>query len=88
MWGQHHCNTTLVSNGKITNVDLCILGHILTQLSLKCRLSEWKEQGKEAVTKELSQLHYQNMFEPVDPSTLNKKEMEQVIESHLFLKLK
>ena len=40
------------------------------------------------MTKELSQLYYQNMFEPVDPSTLSKKEMEHVIKSHLFLKLK
>ena len=40
------------------------------------------------VTKELSQLHYQNTFKPVNPSTLSKKEMECVIESHLFLKLK
>ena len=29
-----------------------------------------------------------NMFEPVDPSTLTKKEKERAIESHLFLKLK
>jgi len=40
------------------------------------------------VTKELGQIHYQNMFQPVDPSTLSKKEMEHVIESHLFLKPK
>ena len=40
------------------------------------------------VTKELSQLHYQDTFELVNPSTLSKEEMDQVIESHLFLKLK
>ena len=40
------------------------------------------------MTKELSQLHYRDTFEPVNPSTLSKKEMEWVIKSHLFLKLK
>jgi len=40
MQGQHHHNTSLVSDSKITNVDLHILGHILTQLSLKHGLSE------------------------------------------------
>ena len=40
------------------------------------------------VAKELSQLHYQDTFEPVNPSTLSKEDMDQVIESHLFLKLK
>ena len=38
--------------------------------------------------KELSQLHFHNTFEPVDPSTLTKREKERAIESHPFLKLK
>ena len=88
MKGQHHCNTTLVSTTNIVDVDPHIMGHILTQLSLKHGLSEWQQQGEQVVTKELSQLHYRDTFEPVDPSTLSKKEMERVIESHLFLKLK
>ena len=73
---QYHRNTTLVNATNIVDVDPHIMGHILTQLSLKCRLSEWQQQGKQAVTKELSQLHYQDTFEPVDLSTLSKKEME------------
>ena len=40
------------------------------------------------MVKELSQLHFCNTFEPVNPSTLTKKEKERAIESHLFLKLK
>ena len=33
-------------------------------------------------------MHFHNTFEPVDPSTLTKKEKERAIKSHLFLKLK
>ena len=88
MKGQHHHNTTLVNTTDIMDVNPHVMGHILTQLSLKCELSEWQQQGEQVVTKELSQLHYRDTFEPVNPSTLSKKEMERVIESHLFLKLK
>ena len=38
--------------------------------------------------KNFSQLHFCNTFEPVNPSTLTKKEKVRAIESHLFLKLK
>ena len=88
MKGQHHHNTTLLTTTDIVDVDPHIMGHVLTQLSLKCGLSEWHQWGEEAVTKELSQLHYQDTFKPVGPSTLSKKEMGCIIESHLFLKLK
>ena len=88
MRGQHHHNTTLLNTTDIVDVDPHVMGHILTQLSLKWGLCGWQQWGEEAVTKELSQLHYQDTFEPVDPSTLSKKEMECIIESHLFLKLK
>ena len=44
--------------------------------------------GEEAVTKELTQLHFQNTFKPIYSSTLSKQEMGQVIKLHLFLKLK
>ena len=40
------------------------------------------------VAKELSQLHDQDTFKPVNPSTLSKEEMDLVIKSLLFLKLK
>ena len=34
MQGQHHCDTTLVTDSNIANVDPWVLGHVLTQLSL------------------------------------------------------
>ena len=56
MQGQHHHNITLITDGEIADVNLCILGHVLTQLSLKQGLSQWKKCSEEAVAKELSQL--------------------------------
>ena len=92
MWGKTHRNTTVVTPGEVDEndeaMDPIAVKHIFTQLSLKQRLSEWKEKGQDAVMKELSQLHFCNMIEPVDPSTLTKKEKERAIESHLFFKLK
>ena len=58
MWGKYHHDTTLVTDGDITDVDLHVLGHVLTQLSLKWGLFKWKELEEEAVAKELSQLHF------------------------------
>ena len=40
MKGQHHCNTTLLTTNNIIDVDPHVMGHIMTQLSLKCGLSE------------------------------------------------
>ena len=40
MWGKYHHDTTLITDGNITNVNLHILGHVLTQLSLKQGLSK------------------------------------------------
>ena len=48
-------------NPPVTQSDLdytLVTHHIMTQLSLKRGLKVWKEHGKEAVTKELGQLHY------------------------------
>ena len=89
---QTHRNTTAVTPGEADKDDEAIdpitIKHIFTLLSLKWGLSEWKEKGEDVVVKELSQLHFCNTFEPVDPSMLTKKEKERAIESHLFLKLK
>ena len=75
-------------NDEITNVDSVIVGHIFMQLSLKQGPAQWKEQGKEAIAKELKQLYFWNTLKLIDLKMLTKKEMERVIESHLFLKLK
>ena len=51
-------------------------------------LKIWKKHGEEAVSLELSQLHYHDTFEPLDPDTLSAQDKQQALESHLFLKEK
>ena len=62
--------------------------HIMTQLSMQRGLKVWQNRAEDAITKELSQLHLRDTFEPVDPRTLSKEQRDQTIESHLFLKEK
>jgi hypothetical protein len=63
--------------------------YIMTQYSMKAGMKKkFKERGEEAVTKELSQLHYRDTFEPLHSRDLNKQERDEVLESHLFLKEK
>ena len=58
----------------------------MTQLSMKADMRRWGYKGQNAVSKELSQLHMRDTFEPIKPKNLNKQEYDQVLESHLFLK--
>ena len=55
---------------------------------MKAGLKRWENKGKQAVSKELSQLHMQDTFRPINSKTLPKTEYEKVLESHLFLKQK
>ena len=47
-----------------------------------------RPQGRKAVTKELSQLHLRDTFQPVHPKNLSSEEKKSALESHLFLKEK
>ena len=70
----------------------------MTQISMKAGMRRWGEEnvgiwvdgckGQNYVSKELSQLHMRDTFDPINPKTLNKQEYDQVLESHLFLKEK
>ena len=46
------------------------------------------EKGKQAVSKELLQIHMRDTFRPINSETLSKTEYDKVLESHLFLKHK
>ena len=55
---------------------------------MKEGLKRWGPKVKQSVTNELSQLHMQDNFRPIDPMTLWKNEYKKVLESHMFLKQK
>jgi hypothetical protein len=70
------------------NHILVLAHHVMTQHSMKAGMKCFKERGKQAASKELCQLHFQDTFEPVDPQDLTSEECQEVLESHMFLKQK
>jgi hypothetical protein len=55
---------------------------------MKAGMKQFKQRGEDAVSKELSQLHFRDTFEPINPKDLTNEERKEVLESHLFLKEK
>ena len=60
----------------------------MTQLSLKVVLNTWGEKGRKYVKSEMKQLHLRDTFDPQYRHELSTKEEPEVLESHMFLKLK
>jgi hypothetical protein len=60
----------------------------MVQYSMKAGMKQFKQRGEDAVSKELSQLHFRDTFEPINPKGLTNEERKEVLESHLFLKEK
>ena len=65
-----------------------ITGVILTQYSVKAGLEKFGEQGQQAVTKELSQIHNMNRMVPLDATTLTTRQKRHAVSSLMFLKEK
>ena len=65
-----------------------VVSAIMTQLSLKVGLKTWGEKGRKAMKSEMRQLHVRDTFEPRHRHELSAKEKAEVLESHMFLKLK
>ena len=72
----------------LENQFALITFYIMTQLSMKSGLKRWKKKGEAAVSTEMKQLHFRDTFEPLHPKTLSKKQIKEVLKSHLFLKQK
>jgi hypothetical protein len=81
--------TQLIHPDKHIDKQYVLVAHyIMTQYSMKAGMRKFKKRGEDAISKELSQLHYQDTFEPVHPKHLSFQERKEVLESHLFLKEK
>jgi hypothetical protein len=66
-----------------------LVAHIvIVQYSMKVGMKQFKQCGEDAVSKELSQLHFRDTFEPINPKDQTNEERKEVLESHLFLKEK
>jgi hypothetical protein len=66
-----------------------LVAHIvMVQYSMMAGMKQFKQHGEDTVSKELSQLHFRDTFEPINPRDLTNEECKEVLESHLFLKEK
>jgi hypothetical protein len=76
----------LMSPGVHRQVD--IIGMIMAQLSMKAAIKKWGDEAKFAISKELKQLHWRNLYKPRHWHALTKKQKEQILESHIFVEKK
>ena len=60
----------------------------MTQLSMKAGLKAWGTKARKAVYDEMYQLHMRDTFKPRHWKDLTPEERDQILESHLFLKMK
>ena len=65
-----------------------VVSAIMTQIDLKVRLKTWGEKGRKYMKSDMRQLHLHDTFEPRHCHELLAKEKYEVLESHMFLKLK
>jgi hypothetical protein len=61
---------------------------IMTQLSMKAGMKEWGKPARDACKAEMYQLHMGETFQPIKWEDIPTDQKKQVLESHLFLKLK
>ena len=65
-----------------------LVAKVMTQMSMKAGLKAWGTKAKKAVYNEMKQLHLCDTFKPLHWKELSPDQKSQVLESHLFLKLK
>jgi hypothetical protein len=76
----------LMSPGEHRRADLA--GMVMAQLSMKAAIKKWGEQAKFAISKEMKQLHWRNLYKPRHWRVLTKKQKEQILDSHIFVEEK
>jgi hypothetical protein len=65
-----------------------IVGMIMVQPSMKAAIKKWGDEAKFAISKEMKQLHWHNLYKTRHWHALTKKQKEQVLESHIFVEEK
>jgi hypothetical protein len=76
----------LMSPGEHRQADL--VGMVMAQLSMKAAIKKWGEQAKFAISKEIKQLYWRNLYKPWHWHVLTKKQKEQILEFHIFVEEK
>jgi hypothetical protein len=65
-----------------------VVGMIMAQLYFKAAIKKWGEVAEQAITVEMKQLHWRNLYKPMHWHELTKAQKEQILESHIFVEEK
>ena len=60
----------------------------MAQLSMKAAIKKWGKDAELAITNEMKQLHWRNLYHPKHWHSLTKKQKDQILESHIFVEQK
>ena len=85
--GTLHTDARLMFNLSVEEQPSVFLS-IMAQLSLKVLLKTWGEKVSKAMKSDMKQLHLRDTFEPRHFHELSAKGEYEVLESHMFIKLK
>ena len=86
--GLLHPDTHMLFNQVMSETEPDAVAAIMTQLSLKAGLKQWKGKAHDAAYAEMKQLHMRDTFRPRNWKDLTLAERKAVLESHLFLNQK
>ncbi len=76
----------LLSKGVHRKADT--VGAVMVQLSMKAAIKKWGKDADLAITNEMKQLHWRNLYQPKHWHSLSKKQKDQILESHIFVEQK
>ncbi len=65
-----------------------IIGMIMAKVPMKAALKKWGKAVEQAITIEMKQLHWHNLYKPMHWDELTKAQKEHILESHIFFEEK
>jgi hypothetical protein len=65
-----------------------IIGMVMAQVSMKAALKKWGKATEQAITIEIKQLHWRNLYKPMHWHELTTAQKEHILESCIFVKEK
>ena len=65
-----------------------IVGMVMAQVSMKAALKKWGKAAEQAITIEIKQLHWRNLYKPMHWHEFTQALKEHILESHIFVEEK
>ncbi len=65
-----------------------IVGMVMAQVSMKAALKKWGKTTEQVITIEMKQLHWRNLYKPMNWHELTQAQKEHILESQIFVEEK